>query len=170
MENNLFEPRRRAIAEGLAERRLDVLLVSLSPNLRYLSGFTGSNGMLLITTERSTLFTDPRYTIQAGQETTCKVRIARGPLVMDVIAAIRKAGLRKIGFEPARMTCDVFESIKSRLPLNTVLVAVRFVPSFSVTVNVYVPARVSVTVVLFAALLAFAPNVTGAGGADAAQV
>jgi len=118
VENNVFEQRRRTVAESLRERKLDCLLVAFSPNLRYLSGFTGSNGLLLITAERSTLFTDPRYTIQAGQETTCKVRIARGPLVMDVIAAIRKAGLRKIGFEPARMTCDVFESIKSRLPLN----------------------------------------------------
>ncbi len=124
MENNVYEERRRTVAEALRERKLDCLLVAFSPNLRYLSGFTGSNGMLLITAERSTLFTDPRYTIQAGQESTCKVRIAKGPVVMEVLAAIGKAGVRKIGFEPARMTCDVFESIKSRLPLNTSLLPV----------------------------------------------
>ncbi|MEO8370261.1 MAG: Xaa-Pro peptidase family protein [Candidatus Solibacter sp.] len=124
MENNAYEQRRRTVAEALHERKLDCLLVAFSPNVRYLSGFTGSNGMLLITAERSTLFTDPRYTIQAGQETTCKVRIAKGPVVIEVLTAIGKASARKIGFEPARMTCDVFESIKSRLPLNASLMPV----------------------------------------------
>jgi Xaa-Pro aminopeptidase len=124
VENNSYEQRRRTVAEALRERKLDCLLVAFSPNLRYLSGFTGSNGMLLITAERSILFTDPRYTIQAGHETTCKVRIAKGPVVMEVLSAIGKAGVRKIGFEPARMTCDVFESIKSRLPLNTAMMPV----------------------------------------------
>ena len=124
MENNVYEQRRRTVAEALRERKLDCLLVAFSPNLRYLSGFTGSNGMLLITAERSILFTDPRYTIQAGQETTCKVRIAKGPVVVEVLSAIGKAGVRKIGFEPARMNCDVFESIKSRLSLNTALTPV----------------------------------------------
>ena len=124
MENNVYEQRRATVAEALSERKLDCLLVAFSPNLRYLSGFTGSNGMLLIYEDRSILFTDPRYTIQASQESTCTVRIAKGPLVADVIASFGKARARRIGFEPARMTCDVFESIKSRLPLNTSMVAV----------------------------------------------
>ena len=42
MENNPYEQRRRTIAEALRERKLDCLLVAFSPNLRYLSGFTGS--------------------------------------------------------------------------------------------------------------------------------
>jgi Xaa-Pro aminopeptidase len=65
VENDEFEVRREAIAAGLAERKVDGLLVAFSPNLRYLSGFTGSNGNLLLTAERSILFTDPRYQIQS---------------------------------------------------------------------------------------------------------
>src|SRR4051794_26587514 len=98
MENREFEQRRRAVADGLHERKLDALLVSFSPNLRYLSGFTGSNGALLILPGKSTLFTDPRYTIQASQETTCKVRIAKSPLIDNVLSAIRRAGVRRIGY------------------------------------------------------------------------
>ena len=64
--------------------------MAYSPNLRYLSGFTGSNGALLILPEGSTLFTDPRYKIQAAQETTCKIRIAKGPLVVDLLAALEQ--------------------------------------------------------------------------------
>ena len=61
MESSLFEQRRATVAAGLPERRLDALLVSLSPNLRYLSGFTGSNGALLLSSDAAVLFTDSRY-------------------------------------------------------------------------------------------------------------
>ena len=119
--NNEFKSRRDTIAAGLAERKLDALLVAFSPNLRYLSGFTGSNGNLLVTRERSILFTDPRYQIQSAQETTCEIRIVKGPLAAAVNAAIAKLGLRRIGYEPARMSCDLLESLKSKLPMKASL-------------------------------------------------
>lgn len=123
MENNPYEIRRRTVAENLAARRLDGMLVWLSPNLRYLSGFTGSNGALLVTAEDAILITDSRYTIQAAQQTTCRVRIASGATVLEAAAAIARLRLRRIGYEPARMTCDTFQAIDSRLPLKASLVA-----------------------------------------------
>ena len=125
MENNEFEQRRQIVASGLAERKLDSLLVSWGPNLRYLSGFTGSNGLLLLTPGKSVFFTDPRYTIQAGQESTCQVRISKGPLVVDMVAAIGRMRLRRVGYEPAMMSCDAYQSLESKLPTKTSLVAVR---------------------------------------------
>ena len=125
MENSEFEHRRQTVASGLAEHKLDGLLVSLGPNLRYLSGFTGSNGLLLLLPGKSILFTDPRYTIQAGQESTCQVRIAKGPLVVDVVAAIAKLGLKRVGYEPALMSCDAYESLESKLPAKSSMVAVK---------------------------------------------
>ena len=119
-----FVGRRQAVAAGLAQRKLDALLVGFSPNLRYLTGFTGSNGNLLLLPDRAILFTDPRYTIQAGQETTCRVKIAKGPLVIDIIAAIKKLQIRRIGYEPSRMTCDMFESLQARLPMKASLAPV----------------------------------------------
>jgi len=121
---NEFEIRRQTIANGLAERKLDALLVSYSPNLRYLSGFTGSNGNLLILPGRAILFTDPRYQIQVHQETTCEVKIAKGPLVTDVLAAIARLRVKRIGYEPARMTCDSFEALKAKLPMKASLTPV----------------------------------------------
>ena len=121
MANNEYEQRRAAVAAGLAGRKLDALLVSFSPNLRYLSGFTGSNGALLVLRGKSVLFTDPRYQIQAAQESTCRIRIVKGPLVMGLLAAIQKLGVKRIGYEPARMTCDFYEAVKSRLSLRASL-------------------------------------------------
>src|ERR1039458_5481901 len=112
--SNPFDQRRQAVASGLAERKLDGLVVAFSPNLRYLTGFTGSNGSLLVLGGKSILFTDPRYQIQASQEVTCRVTIAKGPLVAAVAAAISGLGLKRIGYEPARMTCDSYESLQAR--------------------------------------------------------
>ncbi len=124
MVNNEFEERRVVVSGGLAARKLDGLLVSFGPNLRYLSGFTGSNGSLLVLPDKAILFTDPRYTIQAGQEASCHVRISAGPLLLDLAAAIKRLGLKRIGYEPAHMTCEFFESLKSRLPMKASLEAV----------------------------------------------
>jgi Xaa-Pro aminopeptidase len=121
VENSQCEQRRQTVAAGLRERKLDCLLVAFSPNLRYLSGFTGSNGALLILAGRSILFTDPRYRTQAAQESTCGIRVAKGPLVPELVATLGKLGVKRIGYEPARMTCDTFESLKSRLPLRASL-------------------------------------------------
>jgi Xaa-Pro aminopeptidase len=110
-----------AIASGLAERKIDALLVTGAPNVRYLSGFTGDNGYLLVMGGKATLFTDPRFQIQAAQEVSCPVKIAKGPLVLDIIAAVKRLGLKRMGYEPARMTCDTYESLKSRLPMRASL-------------------------------------------------
>jgi Xaa-Pro aminopeptidase len=124
MVNNEYEQRRQTVASGLAEHKLDGLLISLGPNLRYLSGFTGSNGLLLLTPAKAILFTDPRYTLQAGQETTCEVRIAKGSLVDEVTAAIAKLRMKRVGYEPGLTSCDAHDSLAAKLPAKTVLVGV----------------------------------------------
>jgi Xaa-Pro aminopeptidase len=114
--SNEYDQRRQAVGQGLAGRKLDAMLVAYSANLRYLSGFTGSNGSLLVLPDRAILFTDPRYQIQASQEVSCQVRIAKGPLVASVAASISRLRLGRIGYEPPRMTCDWFESLRKSVP------------------------------------------------------
>ena len=102
-----------------AGHKIDALLVSALPNVRYLSGYTGSNGVVLWTPGSMTLFTDPRYTIQASRESSCKVRIARGPLYTAVSQSIKRKGLKRIGFEEARLTYDMYAALKEALPLGS---------------------------------------------------
>lgn len=118
---NELEIRRRALSAVLAERKLDALLVAFGPNLRYLSGFTGSNGVLLALPSRAILITDPRYAIQAPAEVSCQVRIAKGRLWDAAAAEIGRARLRRIGYEPGRMTCDSFDQLRASLPLRAQL-------------------------------------------------
>ena len=63
-----FLARQNKLREHLASARLHALLVRHLPNIRYLSGFTGSAGLLLIEERGSTFFTDFRYDIQAQEE------------------------------------------------------------------------------------------------------
>ena len=72
------------VAAELAGRKLDALLVSSAANIRYLTGFTGSSGALLILPDDAVLFTDPRYAIQSGREVSCKIKVSKGPLLPGV--------------------------------------------------------------------------------------
>jgi Xaa-Pro aminopeptidase len=69
-----YPSRQRALQATLARHHLDALLVSYSPNIRYLCGFTGSAGALLVTEKSAVFFTDGRYTIQARSE-VCGPRV-----------------------------------------------------------------------------------------------
>jgi len=105
-----------------SELKIDALLVSALPNIRYLSGFTGDNGLLLITPESQTLFTDPRFTIQASRECTCAIKIApKGPVDPYALEAIRRKKLKRVGFEATRMVYDVHRRLKEALPLGVTL-------------------------------------------------
>jgi Xaa-Pro aminopeptidase len=105
-----------------SELKIDALLVSALPNIRYLSGFTGDNALLLVTPESQTLFTDPRFTIQASQECACAVKIApRGPVDPYAVEAIRRKKLKRVGFEATRMIYDVHRRLKEALPLGVTL-------------------------------------------------
>jgi Xaa-Pro aminopeptidase len=73
-----FLARQRKLREHLATTRFDALLISHLPNIRYLCGFTGSAGLLLVEEADSVFFTDVRYDTQAHDEVKgAKVVIAR---------------------------------------------------------------------------------------------
>jgi Xaa-Pro aminopeptidase len=72
-----FQARQQKLREHLATTRFDGLLISHLPNIRYLCGFTGSAGLLLVEEARSVFFTDVRYDTQAHEEVkAAKVVIA----------------------------------------------------------------------------------------------
>jgi Xaa-Pro aminopeptidase len=91
--------RRRRLAGFLQKNRLDAIAVTHLPNIRYLCGFTGSNALLLVMPTAVVLFTDPRYTIQAGQECDCAVRISRGSLWQEAAKSLRRRHIRTLGVD-----------------------------------------------------------------------
>jgi Xaa-Pro aminopeptidase len=74
----------KQLQQMLEAVKLDALLVVHLPNIRYLAGFTGSAGVLLVTPQKSVFFTDGRYTEQARAEVQGSRTIisAKPPLVL----------------------------------------------------------------------------------------
>ena len=87
---------------GLLRRRitkagLSGLLVTHLPDLRYLSGFTGSSAALAVTRRSARLFTDGRYKAQAAEEVKgAKVEIVTGPPAVRGSAVARRAARRRV--------------------------------------------------------------------------
>lgn len=119
--NNEFASRRGLIAAGLEEHKLDALLVSSPANIRYLTGFTGSNGVALVLAAETILFTDPRYTIQAKHEVTCEIKICKSPILPNVAAIAGKRRIRRLGFERASISYDGYGILREKLPATTSL-------------------------------------------------
>jgi Xaa-Pro aminopeptidase len=84
----------------------DAILVSHLPNIRYLCGFTGSAGLLLVDSFSATLFTDSRYTFQARQEVRgARTRICKQGLVRAASEALRsRKGRLRVGFSGSTMS------------------------------------------------------------------
>ncbi len=90
---------------ALVEGDLPALLVSAPANRRYLSGFTGSYGWLLVTPAAAILFTDGRYTIRAGREAPAfalrQVINPGRPFPTLLAEAAAELGLARVAFEAA---------------------------------------------------------------------
>jgi Xaa-Pro aminopeptidase len=111
--------RRRGLQAAFAEHTLDWLLVTHLPNIRYLCGFTGSAGILLISGHGATFFTDGRYRTQAREEVSgARVVIARkAPLLTaaEFLAEARSRAAQRLGLEPHSVTLSQRDQLSSIL-------------------------------------------------------
>jgi Xaa-Pro aminopeptidase len=112
------EQRRQAVASRLGEHKINALLVASPANVRYLSGYAGSNGLMLLTPSEAYFFTDPRYAIEARGEVSCKVHVSKGPLMAAAAAIVKRKRLKKIGFESAWLRYEDYAKLKEELPLG----------------------------------------------------
>jgi Xaa-Pro aminopeptidase len=108
-----FKARKKRAALGIAAAGVDGLLVTHLPDVRYLCGFTGSSGALVLARGGATLFTDGRYTAQAKVEATgTRVVIAKKPAVAAACEWMETAGVRRCGFDAAQTTVAALESMR----------------------------------------------------------
>jgi Xaa-Pro aminopeptidase len=92
--------RLRKFEQVLEEQGFDGFVVIHPANLRYLCGYTGSNGLLLFLPSRHVFFTDGRYAQQARKEVKdVRTVIAGGPLLNDAAKLVTKLNSAVIGYE-----------------------------------------------------------------------
>ena len=95
----------------LSAEKLDAILVSTLVNIRYYTGFTGSNALLLVTRSGRTLFTDPRYATQAPQEVDCAVVVVIGPLLKKLATKLKALKRPRIGFENTKVSYALYRGL-----------------------------------------------------------
>lgn len=103
-----------ALRDALARADLDGMLVSSLPNIRYLTGFSGSNALVFVSAKDCLLFTDFRYATQVGDEVghAATVRIEPSNLWTGLWNALSSSvGVERIGFESAHMMHRDFQRL-----------------------------------------------------------
>jgi len=94
-----------ALRRLLRRRELDGLLVTGVHNVGYLTGFTGEDSAALFTADEAFFLTDGRYTEQASRETRGLAILQRRRGLMELAGrTAARLGLRRLGFEPDRLT------------------------------------------------------------------
>lgn len=106
MAHDRRSARQAALRKRLEEQGLDALLVTHAPNIRYLTGFTGSAGLLLVTAQRTELVTDFRYAGQAPEETrgTAEVLVEARNLWERLRKLLESRPRLRFGFERDHLT------------------------------------------------------------------
>ncbi len=104
------------VRHELLKNSLHGIYINNITNVRYLTGFSGSAGSLLILDNQSHFFTDGRYTEQVkDQVKNSTVHIVGGSHIDGIQKNnLLKTGM-KIGFESDHMTCSSFEILKNKL-------------------------------------------------------
>lgn len=102
--------RLQKLREFIASKGLDGFLVTNPDNRRYLSGFTGSAGVLLITHNSAYIATDFRYYEQVARECPDFTLVKVEKQFTDVLPRmLEEAGIKVLGFESFHLTVDEFK-------------------------------------------------------------
>lgn len=94
-----FPHRRRKVADLLRALDLEALVFCQAENIRYLCGFTGSDGALVVTGDQLVFLTDSRYTTQAAEEVSADLVSEYQVKVDGVVDQLRACRATRIGFE-----------------------------------------------------------------------
>ena len=114
----LLQGRLAALQRQLDGHRIDAILVSHLPNVRYLCGFTGSAGLLIVGHGKPIFFTDGRYTVQAHEEVGgARIHIQKGKSALAAAIAWlqRERKIKRLGIETAYVTVADWDVIAKSL-------------------------------------------------------
>ncbi len=105
-----FRARQERLRALMETRGVPSILVTHLPNIRYLTGFTGSAGVLLVGPRLGNLWVDPRYTLQArGEAESVEVIEEKEGILKGAATWLKKNGVSAVTFEASTLTYSQFE-------------------------------------------------------------
>ena len=105
----------QAARKLLEEKGLDAAFIASPANIRYLSGFAGTDSYLYLSSKRQVILTDSRYTLQAEEEgKDCEVRTIKGERVYGVLLKelLEEDKVKRLGFEDGVMTWQFVKKLQ----------------------------------------------------------
>ncbi len=104
-----------ALQRLMEERNIEALLVTQRENVRYLTGFTGSSGSVVVASGKPVLVTDFRYQIQARREAPeAMVLVQKKDHFSAVKDAARRLGADTLWFDDASLTIDRVKAFRKQ--------------------------------------------------------
>jgi Xaa-Pro aminopeptidase len=117
----VYEARSRWARKRMESLGVDCALITNLPNVRYLSGFSGTTGSAVVFGDESVFLTDFRYTSQAAEEVKRHRIIEYKEFNESVIALMRSKGAARMGFETERMSHHKAGELESKLDFLTMV-------------------------------------------------
>ncbi|HXY72577.1 MAG TPA: Xaa-Pro peptidase family protein [Actinomycetota bacterium] len=108
------QSRRDRLRLRLGELGVEAFLATSNPNVRYLTGFTGSNGQVLVSWGRDVFLTDGRYETQASREVEgADRRVYLAEFAPALAEACAGLGARRVAFEATDVTVARYEDLSA---------------------------------------------------------
>ncbi|TSB45403.1 M24 family metallopeptidase [Alkalicoccobacillus porphyridii] len=109
-----------AIRSEWTKNEVDGLLIMSPYNRRYVSGFTGSAGAILLSNKEAVFITDFRYTEQAKEQTTGFTIVQqKGSIIEEIGKQAEKLHITKLGFEKSHVTYEQFQQLQQSVVTAT---------------------------------------------------
>jgi Xaa-Pro aminopeptidase len=158
MTNLFYQSRLADLKKSLKKKRIDGFLITDINNVRYLTGFSGSSGFLLITGGKNFFVTDFRYKEQTEREVKgWDIIIGKGDTIKTIKSLSKKTDIKKLGIESSvtyeffrrlSNTCsglkalrgfiEMLREIKDAVEINSIREAVRRAESAFLDVKPYI--------------------------------
>jgi Xaa-Pro aminopeptidase len=106
----------RKLEKLMRREKLDGILFWGTENIRYLSGFTGSDGALIYTRGGKIFLTDSRYTEQAKGEVRGTDVVQYRQKIPGIAGALKSLRARRIGFEASVVNFESYRRLREQIP------------------------------------------------------
>ncbi|GAE24588.1 aminopeptidase YpdF [Halalkalibacter wakoensis JCM 9140] len=125
-----------ALRSKLNELEVDGLLITSTYNRRYMTQFTGTAGVAIVSKEKAIFITDFRYMEQASEQAKgFEIGQHTGPIFEEVAKQAKALGLKKLGFEQSHLTYEAHQIYSKQLepvtlvPVSGVIESIRLIKS-----------------------------------------
>lgn len=119
LDDRRFSDRINSVRESLLIDPVEAVIFLDMNNIRYLTGFTGSDGAFLLGRERALLLVDGRYTTQAGEQVGEANVFQYREKVEGIADRLSRWAIRTGAFEASATNVETYEKLKEQLPTLT---------------------------------------------------